>query len=130
MSRTSDEIRQLLAVKFQRESKRLASWGTKTDEKAAVSFAAAVTEFVRALMCESRYKELKRLEKEVDLQESTVYFPKKYVIERKRVLKTMTRAIQEFAAKKESERPKGFKKHKHKHHHHHGHNRSSHHRRH
>lgn len=120
MSRTREEISQLLATKFQAESVRLKSWGTKTDDKAAISFAMRVVDFVRALMAESRYRELRRLEKKVD-DGYDLHHLMKYVAERLKVTKQMSLAIQRYGEKKESERPFGHKENKHKHHHGHHH---------
>lgn len=123
----TDEINQLLANKFVRESKRLASWGTKTDEKAAISFAMAVSEFVRAMMADSRYRELKRIKKFIEQDEEkatksdTKYLRRHvsaYVDERLKATKTMATAIKKFAEDKESKRIFGSKKEKHEHHSH------------
>lgn len=121
-----EEINQLLADKFKKESHRLKSWGTKTDDKAAVSFAMAVSEFVRALMAHSRHRELRRLFKKCGREEW--FQPVDYIRERMEATKTMAKAIENLAVKKESERPYGHKEkhhkhknttHKHKSHHHH-----------
>lgn len=121
MARTREEISQLLATKFQAESARLNSWGTKTDDKAAISFAMRVVDFVRALMAESRYRELKRIMHNRKHRMSERAFDS-YLQERMKATKTMAKAIEKFGEKKESERPFG---HKHKHHHHHGHHHES-----
>src|ERR1700758_1922127 len=96
MSLTSDEIRMLLAQKFQRESHRLKSWGTKTNEKAAVSFAGAVTEFVRSLMAESRSREARRILKKIESNGGPEGV-QDYIQERIRVTKAMAKAIENFA---------------------------------
>jgi len=110
----NEEIARLLAEKFKRESARLNSWGTKTDEKAAFSFAMSVVEFVRALMCDSRYRELKRVLKQfkkyagnsdehykLSSSERTL---RDYIEERMKATKAMTIAIQKFALEKEGKR--------------------------
>jgi hypothetical protein len=112
MARTREEIAQLLATKFQAESARLKSWGTKTDDKAAISFAMRVVDFVRSLMAESRYRELKRVLKKNDSKETQAY-----ILERMKATKQMAKAIEKYGEKKESERPFGHKKKKHHHHH-------------
>lgn len=125
MSRTREEISQLLATKFQAESARLNSWGTKTDDKAAISFAMRVVDFVRALMAESRSREAKHILRKFEkigpggLHGENRRFVA-YIQERITATKTMAKAIEKFGEKKESERPFGHKK-KHKHHHGHHH---------
>ena len=107
--RTKEEISILLAEKFKRESARLKSWGTKTDDKAALSFAMAVSEFVRSLMCESRYKELRRFLKHYPEMEGS-----KYIQERIKATSSMAKAIHNAAIVLEGKRvwkPK-VKKHK------------------
>jgi hypothetical protein len=130
MARKREEIAQLLASKFLSESKRLNSWGTKTDSKAAITFAMAVVDFVRALMSESRYRELKRMNRLRSKASDSDDFNKrfdKYVSERMKATSSMTKAIEKFALEKEEKRPWKPKekskehKHKHKHHHHHHH---------
>ena len=128
--RTSDEIRTLLAEKFVRESARLKSWGTKTDEKSAVSFACAVSEFVRALMAESRGRELYRVKKVLRKWRGETLHRKlkEHVEERIKATKLMSQAIQHMA--EESEKKKPFNRKLHKKHKHHRHHRDGHHRRH
>lgn len=118
MARTNDDIRTILARVFAKESARLKSWGTKTDEKAAMSFAGAVTEYVRALMCESRYREMKRIYKFIHKNgiEAGDRDLKKYIKERLNATKAMSAAIQNFAEEKESKREWKHKS-EHKHHH-------------
>jgi len=121
--KTSQDIRNLLAAKFKAESSRLASWGTKTDEKAAISFADAVTEFVRALCAESRYRELKRVMKKGLHHKKEGWGPvMDYLQERLHATKIMAKAIEKFAIDKESKRTWQYtslrkdKKKKHRHH--------------
>jgi hypothetical protein len=118
MARKREEIAQLLATKFQAESVRLKSWGTKTDDKAAISFAMRVVDFVLSLMAESRYRELKRVNKKLK-RELLGDDAADYIKERLKATKQMSAAIQRYGEKKESERPFGRKEKKHKHHHHH-----------
>ncbi len=119
MARKMEDIRLLLAQKFQRESARLNSWGTKTDEKAAISFADSVVRFVQALMAESRYRELKRVFKK---HAESVYKDKHkldkhflaYLQERMKATKAMAKAIEHVAEDAEKKRPWKYHKHEHK----------------
>jgi hypothetical protein len=126
MARKREEIAQLLANKFQSEAKRLNSWGTKTDSKAAITFAMAVVDFVRALMSESRMREMRRFAswyKHKVSQESLRRYTRiiSYAQERIKATRTMSRVIEEFATKAEEKRPwkpkEKPKEHKHKHRH-------------
>lgn len=115
MSRTHEEICTLLAEKFKRESQRLNSWGTKTDDKASLSFAMAVSRYVESLMADSRYRELKRIDKLLDTlgsddQEKVT----SYIQERMKATKAMSAAIRNVAVTDEGKRAWGRKK-KHKH---------------
>lgn len=133
----TEEIATFLAAKFKRESARLNSWGTKTDEKAAYSFAMAVLEHVRALMSDARHRELKRLVKKISHLGYKAHKPsyeattkaQNYIHERMQATKSMAAAIQKFAEAKEEKRAwkskerkhhHGHDKHKHKHHKRHG----------
>lgn len=123
MARTREEISTMLAAKFKAESNRLKSWGTKTDDKASVSFAMSVVDFVIALMCESRHRELKRLLKKCPEMDSSKYFARsssKYLRERLKATKHMAKALENFAVANETKRVwkhKSEHKHKHKHEH-------------
>lgn len=120
----SEDINKFLAEKFQKESARLKSWGTKTDDKAAISFAMSVSEYVRALMCYSRYRELKRFEKWLKKNETTCHKCSNVerfggrLLERMEATKSMSEAIRKFAEDKESKRAWKPKEHKHHHEHH------------
>ncbi|SRR6266436_633861 len=109
--RKFEEIRALLALKFSKEKKRLKTYGTKAN---SFDLANSVARFVIALMCESRYRELKRVKKK---------FNPKYLKERLQATKAMTKVLQDFAEEMEKKRPYKFKKvKKHEHHeskHHH-----------
>lgn len=122
----SDEVSKLLAQKFQRESARLKSWGTKTDDKAALSFAMAVTDFVRALMADARSREVRRLLKKYDVRLNDHSHQLKrfynYMLEREHATKVMSKAIKNFATDKENKRQWKHKEHhEHKHKHKHSH---------
>lgn len=128
--RTREEICTLLAAKFVKESARLKSWGTKTDEKSAVSFAMAVADFVRSMMAESRSREAKRILKKIEEngwhRSSKWGHINSYLEERIKATSQMSKAIEKFALEKESKSPWKSKvkkeekhKHKHKHKHHH-----------
>jgi len=127
--RTRDEIALLLAEKFKRESARLKSWETETDEKAAISFAMAVVEFVRALLADARYSEAKRIQEKINSKKWNknrnlamgIHVVEKYLQERMQATKVMSKAIEKYAIKKEGERPWKPKTHKHKHRSKHGH---------
>lgn len=114
--RTADEIRGLLSEKFSKEKKRLKTYGTKAN---SFDLANAVFRYVVSLMCESRYRELKRLKKNFNL---------KYLKERLKATKDMTKVLDNFAKTTEDARPYNPKKHKkekghgkHKHNRHHRH---------
>jgi hypothetical protein len=117
MARKREEVAQLLANKFKKEAARLKSWETKTDDKAALSFAMVVVDFVRALMCESRMREMKRFNKFIVKNgiEAGDRELKKYVLERISATRKMSKVIEEYATKAEEKRPWKRKK-EHRHH--------------
>jgi len=102
--RRFEEIRQLLALKFSKEKKRLKTYGTKAN---SFDLANAVARFVVALMCESRYRELKRLKKVMDKQPSQGNTRKiwEHMKERLQATKGMTKVLQNFAEEMEKQRP-------------------------
>jgi len=119
--RTHEEICALLAEKFKHESARLKSWGTKTDEKEAMSFAMAVSRFVEALMSESRSREATRILKKIGSNGGPEGI-QDYLQERVRVTKAMSKAIEHLAVEMEGKRAwqsKSEREKKHKHHHKH-----------
>lgn len=88
----------------------------------------AVVEFVRALMSDSRYRELKRIKKLIEKRASdprdgrVIYTiggkEMSYINERMQATKTMAKAIEKFALEKEGKREwkrKSKDKHKRKH---------------
>jgi hypothetical protein len=110
--RTFEEIRALLAQKFSDEKKRLKSYGTKTS---SFDLANAVARYVESLMSESRYKELKQLEKKLgkhDWYKGGMDIVRAYIRERKKATKNMAKAIHNVAERDSKNRP--WKKHKHK----------------
>jgi hypothetical protein len=81
----------------------------------------AVVGHVQALMCESRMREMKRLNKFIHKHgiEAGDKDLKNYVQERIAATRKMSKVIEEFAIKAEGKRPwKSTQEHKHKHHHH------------
>lgn len=111
-----EEIKVILAEAFIKESRRLNSWGTKTDEKSAVSFAVAVARPVQALMGYSRSRELKRILKLIEKEKLVfnndgVGIILTLVQERYRITKIMARLLEKTAAREAAEKPW---KHKHK----------------
>lgn len=105
-SRRTEEVRALLADKFKREKLRLKSYDTKAN---SFDLAHAVTQYVRALMSEARYYEIRGIQKHIESA-----FPKKklqlrklgdYLQERRNALKEMSAAIQHMADDMEAKRP-------------------------
>ena len=106
--RTADEIKEFLAQKFAVEKKRLKSYGTKAS---SFDLAHAVYRHVEALMCESRYRELKRAFKLADKHKrvlGTEPTYKKYLYylqERMKATKAMSKAIENVANTNDKNRP-------------------------
>jgi hypothetical protein len=103
MARTLDEVKTLLAEKFSLEKKRLKSYGTKTD---SYQMANVTAQYVLALMSESRYRELKKLDKLLDtLGEDDNEKVVKHIQERLKATKAMAKAIENVAVENEKKRP-------------------------
>lgn len=114
--RTFEEIRALLAQKFHKEKLRLKSYGTKSD---SFQLANVTARYVQALMSESRYRELKKVndfvEKHARCDPRDELHP--YIKERLKATKAMAKAIEHVAEETEKNRPWKRKKEKKKKHH-------------
>ena len=109
----ADDIRAMLAEKFSKEKKRLKTFATKVD---SFQLANVVYRYVESMMSDSRYRELKRLQKSIDKNgiEAGDRELKKYVAERMKATKAMAKAIRHVAEDAETKRPwKRKKEHKH-----------------